>query len=333
MKNAKAIMDSPIPGMDTLDERARELEQFLKNDEAAFERRILADVDSLIFAEDEAAKNISDAGEWLVAHTSYIKRLCKRYSWIGEVDDLYQEACLAIINAFGTYDTHQRDVKDTTYYWKCAKNAIIKVYRTSKAQRRTGSLLANEEFFSGPEKKGVDEDGIIAAVCGSAEDSLMEAEACNFWIQAINRLPKKQCDTMLWTIKGLTQVEVAEKMGISQASVSLYLKTARATLSALRKAVSNTKKEVVSEADAIKADGLVRMWGSADDYLVNIDSYDFWMDAVDKLPKKQRTVMLLTIEGKTIPEAAEKMGVGLWEASSCLNKARAALKNLRKAVA
>ena len=61
MKSEKNIMDSPIPGMDILDERARELEQFLKKDEAAFERRILADVDSLIFAENEAAKNISNA--------------------------------------------------------------------------------------------------------------------------------------------------------------------------------------------------------------------------------------------------------------------------------
>ena len=333
MKSEKNIMDSPIPGMDILDERARELEQFLKKDEAAFERRILADVDSLIFAENEAAKNISNAGEWLMTHKSMLKSLCRKYFWVDEADDLYQEACLAIIRAFGTYDSHQCDAKDTTYYWACAANAIKQVYRASRAQRRQSSQQGNMEFFACPEVKDRDEDGVVAIVCGSAEDSLMEAETCDFWMRAINRLPKKQRDTMLWTIKGLTQVEVAEKMGISQASVSLYLKTARATLSALRKAVSNTKKEVVSEADAIKADGLVRMWGSADDYLVNIDSYDFWMDAVDKLPKKQRTVMLLTIEGKTIPEAAEKMGVGLREASSCLNKARAALKNLRKAVA
>lgn len=232
------IMDSPIRGMDTLNERAHELEQFLKKDEAAFERRILADVDSLIFAENEAAKNISDAGEWLEVHKSYLLGLCRRYSWVGEVDDLYQETCLAIIKAFGTYDSHQWDVKDTTYYWQCAKNAILMMYRTSKAQRRTGSLLANEEFFSGPEKKDVDEDGIIASVCGSAEDSLMEAETYDFWMRAINRLPKKQRDTMLWTIKGFTQVEVAEKMGVCQASVCGYLKTARSTLSALRKAVA-----------------------------------------------------------------------------------------------
>lgn len=238
MKSEKTIMDSPIPGMDTLEKCSRELERILKKDEAAFERRILADVDSLVFAEDEAAKNISDAGEWLVAHTSYIKGLCKRYSWIGEVDDLYQEACLAIINAFGTYDSHQRDVKDTTYYWACAANAIKMVYRASRTHHRCSSQQTNMEFFAGPEKKDVDEDGVVATVCGSAEDSLMEAETYDFWMRAINRLSKKQRDVMLWTIKGLTQMEIAEKMGMSQTNVCYHLKAARSTLSALKKAVA-----------------------------------------------------------------------------------------------
>ena len=66
----------------------------------------------------------------------------------------------------------------------------------------------------------------------------METESCDFWMRAINRLPKKQREAMLWTIKGLTQVEVAEKLGMSQASVSGFLKEARRTLSALRKAVA-----------------------------------------------------------------------------------------------
>lgn len=236
MKKERIIMDSPIPGMDTLAKCSRELKRTLEQDEGTFERRILADIDSLVFADN--GKTAASAAEWIVEHESFLMSLCKRYSWVGERDDLYQEACLAIISAFGTYDPHQYDVKDTTYYWVCAANGIRKVYRESQAKRRQSSPEGNMKFFAGPATMERDEDGVVALVCGSAEDSLMETESCDFWMRAINRLPKKQREAMLWTIKGLTQVEVAEKLGMSQASVSGFLKEARRTLSALRKAVA-----------------------------------------------------------------------------------------------
>lgn len=236
MKKERIIMDSPIPGMDTLAKCSRELKRTLEQDEGTFERRILADIDSLVFADN--GKTAASAAEWIVEHESFLMSLCKRYSWVGEKDDLYQEACLAIIGAFGTYDPHQYDVKDTTYYWVCAANGIRKVYRESQAKRRQSSPEGNMKFFAGPATMERDEDGVVALVCGSAEDSLMETESCDFWMRAINRLPEKQREAMLWTIKGLTQVEVAEKLGMSQASVSGFLKEARRTLSALRKAVA-----------------------------------------------------------------------------------------------
>ena len=236
MKKERIIMDSPIPGMETLAKWSRELKRTLEQDEGTFERRILADIDSLVFADN--GKTAASAAEWIVEHESFLMSLCKRYSWVGEKDDLYQEACLAIISAFGTYDPHQYDVKDTTYYWVCAANGIRKVYRESQAKRRQSSPEGNMKFFAGPATMERDEDGVVALVCGSAEDSLMETESCDFWMRAINRLPKKQREAMLWTIKGLTQVEVAEKLGMSQASVSGFLKEARRTLSALRKAVA-----------------------------------------------------------------------------------------------
>ena len=112
------------------------------------------------------------------------------------------------------------------------------VYRASRAQHRCSSQQANMEFFAGPEMKGVDEDGVVAIVCGSAEDFMMEAATYDFWMQAINRLPKKQKAVMLWTIRGLTQAEVAEKMDTNQSNISYHLKAARATLNALRKAMA-----------------------------------------------------------------------------------------------
>ena len=148
MKKERIIMDSPIPGMDTLAKCSRELKRTLEQDEGTFERRILADIDSLVFADN--GKTAASAAEWIVEHESFLMSLCKRYSWVGEKDDLYQEACLAIISAFGTYDPHQYDVKDTTYYWVCAANGIRKVYRESQAKRRQSSPEGNMKFFAGP---------------------------------------------------------------------------------------------------------------------------------------------------------------------------------------
>ena len=225
---------SAISSMSALDEAKTQLEQESEQEETQLTKRLLADVDCLTFHDDQI--RVKSAGEWIENNTKIIKSLCKRCSWFGEPDDIYQEICLAIIRAFGTYDDHQYDVKDTTYYWTCAMNGVKHVYRKTQAKKWQFDHCKAMEFTIGSVVKSKDEDGVVAVITGSAEDSLLESESFEFWMKAIDKLPKNQRKIMLLTIKGLTQVEIAEKMGKGQSFVSYNLNRARTTLNELRKA-------------------------------------------------------------------------------------------------
>lgn len=187
---------------------------------------------------DNGRDDITDMGEWILAYKPMLLSLCRKYSWADEIEELFQVVCVSVVENFHKYDPHQRDAKRSTYLYVCAENAIKQYCRDMHAKKRTFNYSAVMEYYGVSALTQRDEDGVIALMVDSGEDSLMEAENYDFWMDAIEKLPPNQRDAIRLVIKGYTQMEIAAILGKCQGSVSGYINQARATLNVLRKAVA-----------------------------------------------------------------------------------------------
>lgn len=233
-RESNLMSESPISSMAKMRAKLEKAELECKATDHMVEEPLHSEFNGLAFFSDE----VRDGAErWICAHEGFISSLCKKYLWIDEFDELFQIACLSVLKAYDRYDPHQRDVKRSTFFYHCMENGIMHHGRAMKAQKRT--FTPDKAFeFHGKTVRERDEDGVLAITTGSAEDSLLESESTQFWLQAINTLPEKQREVLVWTMQGRTQMEIKDIMHCSQASVSGWLKEARKTLEKLRKVVA-----------------------------------------------------------------------------------------------
>lgn len=190
---------------------------------------------------------------WLEDHQWFINYMIRistgKNQW-RDKEDLFQEACVAIIQAFEKYDSHRIDCKDTTYFGKVVENRIKMVYRARGASKRGGNVekvsleKAGEELLrEAPFSEAYDDDpmdalGYVACDTGF-EKMVMNRDLIE---AAMDQIPKNQADVLRMIADGYTQKEVAAILGCSQSSVSYWYAAARQSI----KDILNEKGECVN---------------------------------------------------------------------------------------
>ena len=176
-----------------------------------------------------------EAADWLETHKELIGFLVNQYNVRGTIDsadDLYQEASIAAWEAFSTFDENRVDIMLETYLFVVMDNAIKDVFRKHKALKRRAQKDA-VYFVDMANQQGLEElktMECVMGVCESAEKLFEEKEFETTWRERINALPESLKTVMKLHITGMTQVQIAKKLGISQGSVSGRLNKARSML-------------------------------------------------------------------------------------------------------
>ena len=175
-----------------------------------------------------------EAADWLATHKDLIRWLVNQYrtNTVITKDDLFQEAMLAAWKAFDNYDNNRVDVLMETYLFVVMDNAIKEVFRRVFAQKRQAQTQAIY-FVDLAQQEDCEELDTIENVSGyarSVEDEAESNEGIKFWQERINNLPESLKTVMKLHIAGMTQVQIAKKLGISQSNVSVQLNKARVML-------------------------------------------------------------------------------------------------------
>ncbi len=192
-----------------------------------------------------------EAADWLATHKDLIRWLVNQYrtNTVITKDDLFQEAMLAAWKAFDNYDNNRVDVLMETYLFVVMDNAIKEVFRRVFAQKRQAQTQAIY-FVDLAQQEDCEELDTIENVSGyarSVEDEAESNEGIKFWQERINNLPESLKTVMKLHIAGMTQVQIAKKLGISQSNVSVQLNKARVML-AKYKAEGNSEYSLEAQA-------------------------------------------------------------------------------------
>jgi len=192
-----------------------------------------------------------EAADWLATHKDLIRWLVNQYrtNTVITKDDLFQEAMLAAWKAFDNYDNNRVDVLMETYLFVVMDNAIKEVFRRVFAQKRQAQTQAIYFVDLAQQEDCEELDAIENAggYAGSAEDEAESNEGIKFWQERINNLPESLKTVMKLHIAGMTQVQIAKKLGISQSNVSVQLNKARVML-AKYKAEGNSEYSLEAQA-------------------------------------------------------------------------------------
>ena len=185
---------------------------------------------------DVCVSNADDCGEWLQSHRSSILARVKHYAGYMEgpgydIDDLAQEASLAIFNAWDSYDPEEQT--RSQYCWFIVWNCMRELFRKSLAQKRNFQLtecVDANKFASGFEDAGI--DGTItwsSASCKQIpfDDILTAKENLSETMDAIEGQTK---EILYLLALGYTQTEIGQMMDRSQPWVSMFIKEGRKTL-------------------------------------------------------------------------------------------------------
>lgn len=192
-----------------------------------------------------------EAADWLATHKDLIRWLVNQYrtNTVITKDDLFQEAMLAAWKAFDNYDNNRVDVLMETYLFVVMDNAIKEVFRRVFAQKRQAQTQAIYFVDLAQQEDCEELDAIenVSGYAGSAEDEAESNEGIKFWQERINNLPESLKTVMKLHIAGMTQVQIAKKLGISQSNVSVQLNKARVML-AKYKAEGNSEYSLEAQA-------------------------------------------------------------------------------------
>ena len=192
-----------------------------------------------------------EAADWLATHKDLIRWLVNQYrtNTVITKDDLFQEAMLAAWKAFDNYDNNRVDVLMENYLFVVMDNEIKEVFRRVFAQKRQAQTQAIY-FVDLAQQEDCEELDAIENVSGyarSVEDEAESNEGIKFWQERINNLPESLKTVMKLHIAGMTQVQIAKKLGISQSNVSVQLNKARVML-AKYKAEGNSEYSLEAQA-------------------------------------------------------------------------------------
>ena len=146
----------------------------------------------------------------------YIVNKYGNYSW--QQEDLAQIGMLGLCKAVATFD-ESKGFKFATYATRCIDNEIKMFLRVD---RKNFNLPHLEDVvktdFDGRELTIADivEDKNVSSFTGDANREKLE----KILSIILNRLPQRECCIMLWTAAGVLQVEIGNRLKISQSYVS-----------------------------------------------------------------------------------------------------------------
>lgn len=152
-------------------------------------------------------------------------RTIKHYADCADIDDLRQEASIALMRAVETYE-EGRGVSFGLYAKICIKNRMISILRRIK---RTASITASVPSDHGNGSHGADNEAGIPDIsaadiprrlCGDPELHLIEAENYKHLTDiiggALNEREKRVLDLY---VGGASYKEIAERLNVSEKSV------------------------------------------------------------------------------------------------------------------
>ncbi len=183
----------------------------------------------------EAAKNgDKSAREILIRHNlRLVAHIVKKYSNAGEADDLISVGSIGLIKGIETFE-YGKGSQLATYAAKCIENEILMYIRANKKHRQNVSLS---------ESVGMDKEGneiTLMDILPLKEESVFSKVETNILMEKIvsivdTKLPQREREIIRLRYgiggKSHTQIEVAEKLGISRSYVSRIEKKALSKIS------------------------------------------------------------------------------------------------------
>ena len=177
----------------------------------------LAALEALERGDEQAKQTLIEHNLRLVVY------IARRFESTGiNLEDLISIGTIGLIKAIGTYRL-DKNIKLATYASRCIENEILMHIRKTAGQKAEVSL---------DEPINMDYDGnelLLSDILGTEEDvvtgHLEDAVDLQLLRQALKELPEREREIVLMRYglegrKELTQIEVAQKMGISQSYIS-----------------------------------------------------------------------------------------------------------------
>nr|DAH56616.1 MAG TPA: DNA directed RNA polymerase subunit [Caudoviricetes sp.] len=130
-------------------------------------------------------------------------------------DDLIQEGMMALWNACNTFD-ESKGVAFSTYAVKCISNAMGMFMR--KENMATNRCISLDDFIDPDKGSATYADVIEAEDYDRSDKVLMLSQA----MEIIKETP--QYEIVKMKLQGMSQVQIAKKLGITQCSVSEQLR-------------------------------------------------------------------------------------------------------------
>ncbi len=183
----------------------------------------------------EAAKGgDKSAREILIRHNlRLVAHIVKKYSNAGEADDLISVGSIGLIKGIETFE-YGKGSQLATYAAKCIENEILMYIRANKKHRQNVSLS---------ESVGMDKEGneiTLMDILPLKEESVFSKVETNILMEKIvkivdTKLPQREREIVRLRYgiggKSHTQIDVAEKLGISRSYVSRIEKKALSKIS------------------------------------------------------------------------------------------------------
>ena len=156
------------------------------------------------------------AEAWLQARPALVRFLTARSGSAAAAEDMVQDVWLKL-QSLG--DEAVAEVRQPqAFLYRLAANLALD---RAKAERRTGARDLEWR------RSHVAEDGVEASDAPSAEDAAWARQKLDRVMAVIDRLPPKAARAFrLHKFEGLTQLEVAERMGVSRSAVEKYVAAA-----------------------------------------------------------------------------------------------------------
>lgn len=162
-------------------------------------------------APSAARQTLNDA--WLAGRPALVRFLTARTGSAAAAEDLVQDVWLRIgaLDEAAVAEVRQ----PTAFLYRMAANLALDRY---KAQRRAGARdLEWRRASAAP-------SGDDAADAPTAEDAVWARLKLEKVMAAVERMPTKAaCAFRLHKLEGLSQAEVAERMGVSRSAVEKYV--------------------------------------------------------------------------------------------------------------
>lgn len=168
------------------------------------------------------------------------QRLDKNFSGVYDVDDLMQEARLAVYRAYTSYDPKRYFTPITVFLDRCVQNQLKELFRKYTALRRQGGInILHVDFQPEEIDAPLTEESVVVTARKPVSDTYrswteqhVEAKSmmADMMAWAKENLKKDEYAVLCGIKGGLTQVEMAEQMNCSQAQVSKLTKNVRVKL-------------------------------------------------------------------------------------------------------